>query len=1079
MKDAFRVLCLSIFLAPFVFSFSQKQEFRFKSLTVEDGLSQSNVVCVLQDSEGFIWFGTQDGLNRFDGYDFKTFRNNNDDKHSLSGNRVAAMVEDSTGIIWIGTYFNGINAYNKETHKFKKYLNEPGPGDEEWVGQVRDMKMDSDHNLWVFFGGGIGRYNRETDKFEYQSFEEFFNGKCNKLTYNLIDYSSTEWLFASACDNLLMVNKNDSTVQEMQIEPEGELADYEKFIERDSKNNIWIGTIGKGLFQYNHNLELEKNYNNPGNATAEMGAFVRTFLELDNGNYWIGMDADGIYTLDENREVIQNLRHNEMAENSLGGNTVYDLYEDRTGIIWAAHFGSGVSYYDPNAMKFKAYFHRPNDPESLSPNPILSVFEDSSGRIWVGTDGGGLNLFNKEEGTFDHFTQEKDGLTTNVITAIDEDPDGNLLLGTWGGGFMIFNPETGHVEDFLDDGYSINGTALDPHVWTFSRDKNGLIWLGILGSSNANYYDPETGEISSYSNLTGNENILENQIMTSMTDSQGNVWFGTEGGGVYQFLADEQKMRSFLHDPEDPNSLVNDVVYTLFEDSEGNIWMGTNNEGISIYDPVKETFSTLNKEDGLPSNSIMGILEDDDNNFWISTTNGLCLYEKDNDTFLNYSTKDGLQGNEFKYNASLKSSNGTFYFGGLKGLNVFRPEEIEKNQVKPPVYFTDFKLFNESVEVGEKDSLLKKPVSQTDTIVLNHKQNVFEISYVGLNYTATEDNKYKYKMIGFDDAYTLTKERTVSYMNLSPGEYTFHVMASNNDGLWNEEGARLFFIIKPPWWGTWWFRGFVLILIGSGIFVFFQYRTRQMRRDQKELKEKVAQATGDIEERNAKLSEAQNKLTGIMDEVKNELGKASEELLEATSSQASSIEEISATIDQMAADIYKNAQETAKMLESGKSVEKETETSEEIVTKTVNAIQDISEGINFISEFARKTNLLSLNASIEAARAGVYGKSFAVVASEVKNLADQSQEVAVDIRKLSQTGLNLSTEAKQKIEYLHDYVKNIVPLISQINSFSQQQSKQANDINSSIQEISNNVSKTTALAEKLDKAINSLSLDKE
>jgi ligand-binding sensor domain-containing protein len=1060
-------------------SFGQKKEYRFKRLIVDDGLSQSNVECIIQDSDGFIWFGTQDGLNKFDGYDFTIYRNDKNDEHSLSGNRVAAVVEDSAGIIWVGTYFNGISAFDKKTQRFKQYLNDPKSDDARWASQIRGMQLDSDHNLWVFFGGGIGKYNRVKDEFEYHTFGDFFDGKCGELTYSVINYSSDEWLFSSVCEPLLLVNENDSTVRQIPLEPEGAMREIEKFMVRDSKSDIWIGTVGEGLFQYNYNFELEKNYNNPEDPSFKMGAFVRSFLELQNGNYWIGMDADGIYILNEDQSEIQHLQHNEMMDQSLGGNTVYDLYEDNTGIVWAAHFGSGVSYYDPNAMKFSGYYHNPNDPQSLSPNPVLAVFEDSKGRIWVGTDGGGLNLFDKEQGTFQHFTKEKDGLTTNVITAIDEDPNGSLLLGTWGGGFMSFSPETGRVRDFLNDGYVVDGLVLDNHVWCFEQDKNGLIWLGILGSSNAYYYDPQTGNISSYSALTGNENIIQNQIMTSMADSHGNIWFGTEGGGVYKFLVEEQEMVSFLNDPEDDNSLVDNVVYTLFEDSEGNIWMGTNNEGISIYNPVDKTFSVLNKEKGLPSNVIMGILEDDDHNFWISTTNGLCLYNRNEETFVHYTVKDGLQGNEFKYNASLEDSDGTFYMGGLNGLNVFRPEAIEKNPVLPPVYFTDFRLFNKSVKIGAEDSPLERPVSQTDTIVLNHKQNVFEISYVGLNYTSTEDNDYKYKMIGFDEEYNLTKERTASYMNLSPGEYTFHVMASNNDGVWNEEGARLLFIIKPPWWGTWWFRIFMLLLIGAGVLAFFQYRTRQMRQDQKALQEKVAQATADVEERNAKLSEAQDKLTSIMDDVKNELGKASEELLEATSNQASSIEEISATIDHMAADINENAHETAKMQEGGESIEKETQASEEIVGKTVQSIQDITEGIGFISEFARTTNLLSLNASIEAARAGVHGKSFAVVASEVKKLADQSQGVVINIKKLSQTGLNFSTEAQEKIGFLRDYVKNVVSLISQINSFSQSQSQQANDINSSIQEISNYVSRTTALAEKLDKAINSLSIDKE
>jgi len=1074
----YRMMFFILFSLHFSYVLPQKENYHFQRLTIEDGLSQSNVQCVIQDSDGFLWFGTQDGLNRYDGYSFHVYRNESGNTNSIAGNRIESIVEDADGVLWIVTYFNGICSYHKETDSFIQYQLREDLENTSWFNNARGVFLDNDGKLWFSFVGGVGWYNKSNDTFEYYSSDEFFGDDCGDVISSMINYSKDELLLSTNnCSHLYIYNKISKTVRAVSVPLNQYFGGLEKFIYLDSNDNVWIGDLGGGLFQYDKNFELKNYYGKESKNILKIGSPVRDFKELSNGKFWVGMDADGVYVIDKDRKETQHLLSEQKLSNSLGGNTVYDIYEDRTGIIWLCHFNNGISYYDPKSIRFKTYANDPANSSSLSPNPVLAVYEDSKERVWIGTDGGGLNLYNKSNGTFKHFTVKTHGFTTDVITAINEDGLGNLLLGTWGGGFMVFNPETGYLRDFLNDGSYTDIGIVDNHVWSFERDKNGLIWLGLLGSPHANFFDPSTNKISNYETLTGKENIIQTQIMSSMKDSHGNIWFGTEGGGVYQYLVDEQKMVSFKSKSDGSEGLVSNVVLTLFEDSNQQIWMGSQNSGISVYNPREKTFKTINQQSGLPSNGIMGILEDDTHNIWISTTNGISKIDPLSGEFSNFSEKDGLQGREFKYNASFRDSEGFLYFGGLKGLNVFKPEDIYKNEVLPPIYFTDFKLFNKSVDFRAEDSPLNKHISSTQSVVLEHNQNIFEISYVGINYTATEENEYKYSMIGFDEDYILTRDRSVSYMNLSPGKYIFHVMVANNDGVWNTEGASLTITVRPPWWGTWWFRIPTLLLIALGIVSYFRWRTSKLRRSQRDLQQKVQEATYEVERRNRNLAEAQDKLENIMDEVKNELGRASKQLLESSSSEAASIEEMSASIDQMANDINEAAAGTMKMLNVTSGIEKDTEQVVRIVADTMNAITNINEGVGFISDFAKKTNLISLNASIEAARAGEYGRSFAVVASEVKKLADQSQEVASNIGVLSKEGLTLSIDANDKIEGLYQYVQNILSLISQVNESSQNQSEQANNINIAIQQLESYVTSTASLAEKLDSAIQSLSVD--
>jgi methyl-accepting chemotaxis protein/ligand-binding sensor domain-containing protein len=844
----------------------------------------------------------------------------------------------------------------------------------------------------------------------------------------------------------------------------------------DKDNDLWVNGLLFGLYCFGSDYKIKHFYSGPEFGKNALPKNIMKTIQDRNGKIWAGSNSEGLYIIDKTTNNITKLLHDGKRPKSLPENSIYDIYEDNAGIVWAGHYGKGISYYDQKILKFKAYIHNQEIPNSISEKSVISMFEDSKGRIWIGTGGGGLNLFDKKNQTFTHFTAETHGFSSNVITAINENSKGDLMLGTWNGGFMLFNPDNHYLKIINKDNSNLPGSS----VWAIEVDKNGRAWLGILGSNSTSYYDPIENKISNFEKLNNAKPVIEAQIMSMMKDSKGNIWCGTGGGGVYLNQIDEGKMTVFKNDPNNTNTIADNVCMTLFEDSKGSIWMGTSNRGISIYNPKTKTFNHINKSNGLPSDAIWGIQEDKSNTFWISTSYGISHFNPKDSTYTNFDEDDGLQSNEFKYNSTMMDKEGYIYMGGVAGLNVFKPEDIKKNQFIPPVYITDFRIYNKPIPIGINNSPLTKHISETKKLVLNYKQNVFSFTFVALNYTATNKNKYKYKMIGFDEEYVeATESRTANYMNLPPGEYTFHVKGSNNDGVWNEEGAKIDITITPPWWQTWWFYTLVASFVIAAFTTFFKIRTEQIKKSKRILEEKVENATAEIKIRNAKLANTQAKLTNIMDDVKNQLGNASKKLLEASNSQASTAEELSASMEEMASEIIENASSTKIMLHSAEIMEKEAVESVIIVSNTLNAINDISKSIGFISEFARMTNLLSLNAAIEAARAGVYGKSFAVVASEVKKLADQSSEVAVNIQNLSNKSLDLSKDANSKITKLKENIKDIVGAISQINISSQNQSIGANNINDAISQMSIYITNTSELAGKLDEAINSLTIEEE
>lgn len=1043
-------------------SFAQ-QKLYFQSITKDNGLASNRINCIYEDSNGFIWFGTQDGLNRFAGYGVATYRNIPEDTTSIGDNRIYTIIEEpNTGNLWIGTE-RGLNYFDRRKDRFTRYL-------QEKKDSVYSFCYDHKGILWI--GTSNGLYKYDTDK----TFDVFRHSKNNPNSISsdevhsvIEDKNNNLWLGTD--QGLDLYNRKNNAFKHHSKTP---LLKYILYIHCAENNDLWIGTYRNGLFH----MKSEEHNTEMGNYNRDNGYLlnnrVQSIIEDEKHNLYIADRDGGLIYMDLRNNATNNYVTNIYDEGSINSKALRSMAKTSSGIIWIGTYNSGVNFIDNNRKPFEHFKINYRD-DGLFNNNIRAMFQDMEGNIWIGTkEGGGLSKFDRENGTFTHYKHipgDTTSLNNDYVFSINEIDGRRLIVGTYKKGIDILDKQTGTFSHYPHNNNNPKSIS-DNRAYAIHKDEKGRFWIGTFGISGAsgflNQFYPDKGEFRHIKDIR--------QVRCFCNENENSSWIGTVDKGLYLYDPDKGILKH-LQKGENGSGLSGNNITSLRKDLSGNLWLGTDGGGINRIDQ-QGNITKITVKDGLPNNRIFGVLVDDNNNVWVSTAGGLSQINTSTNDIRSFDISDGLQGNEFESYVSLKTKNGEMLFGGRNGFNIFHPDSIKDNKTVPPIIITGFKLNYKEVSIGVGDSPLKEHISQTQSLVLDYTQSVFTFDFVGINFTSPEKNQYAYMLEGFDNNWIeIGNKREATYTNIPAGEYIFKVKGANNDGVWNEKGASINITILPPFWATTWFRLLAFLLLIAIITIIIRLRTRQLDKSKKRLEKKVMDATMEIKSRNEKLRNAKSKLSNIMNQVKLQLGRTSEELLDANNSQASSIEEISSSVEQMALTIKENANDASKMLDSAKIVEKDTELSVEIVSETLNSIQNISDEVAYISEFARLTNLLSLNASIEAARAGVHGKSFAVVANQVKKLAENSQDVAINIDKISEGGLKLSKDANDKIVELKKHINNIVTLIEQINESIQSQSYEAENINNAIQQISTYVNSTSILAEKLDNAINSLTVD--
>jgi len=812
---------LVIFLYLPVLGFCQNYNYRFNQISVLEGLSNSNVQTTLQDHLGFIWIGTVNGLNRYDGYSCKVFKHRLNDSSSLPDNEIFSIFEDSNKDLWIGTAF-GMCMYERNTNSFINHT------EIKKLSRVLHFVEDKDKTLYTSASTTLYAKRKNDKKFR----PLFGFSEDDEILAMCIDSRGIFWMVTR--ENFIY--NYDPKLKRVTERKDIPVKDITGILE-DRDHNILFST-GTGFYCYS---TKEKKLV-PFLKKSKLNTLITNFEEDQEGRIWAGTVNNGFYIIDKARTNIYHYTHSTGDPESLSSNSVNDIYIDRNQNFWLGTYAGGENLL--TERNFDTYRSNLASENSLSNNNIASLCEDSQGNIWIGTDGGGLNKFNPKTKKFTRFRASSanvNTISTNVVTSILIDKKGTMWLGYWDGGFDSYNPVTNKFTHYkMSDKSGPGKDLLDPNVMYLFEDRQGNIWVQTLTS--LMLFDQKANRLIHYP--TGGH--ARDTYITDMLDARdGNLYLASWLG--LQILDRKTKKRiSFTHNDKDPQSICNDKLFTVTEDSKGRIWIGTS-EGLSLFDKKSKKFSNIYAKDGLPSDIIYGIYEDRKGNLWLSTNNGICSYNPETKKIKTYNISDGIQGNEFKINAHLKLKNGGLVFGGINGFTIFNPDRIKENRNPPPVVFTDFQIFNSSVSPSDPDSPLKTDISLTKEITLNYDQSVFTIEFSALNYISQQKNQYSYILENFEKNWNkASKNRRATYTNLDPGEYIFRVRASNNDGVWNMGGSSLKIIVTPPFWLTWWFRLLSFIAIISGIYFFYRYRTRQIRAQKAVLEKLVSERTEQV-----------------------------------------------------------------------------------------------------------------------------------------------------------------------------------------------------------------------------------------
>ena len=826
-----------------------RQQIRFERISLEQGLSQSTIFAIYQDRTGFLWFGTEDGLNKYDGYEFSVYRHDPDDLHSLSDNTILSIFEDTTGVLWIGTYGRGLNRFERNKNEFTRYVNDSSDANSLVNDSINAIIDDASGSLWIGTWGGLDKLDREKEIFiHYNHDPENPNSLSNDVISDLL-LSSNGTLWIGTLGGGL--NQYDPITDQFKNYRYGDSdkntisSDYITSISEDSAGILWIGTGDGGLNRFDPISEefFSLKSDDGGNRLSQN--IIRA-VEVDkSGNIWIGTEDYGVDILDPRTGKIQNFSNDQADATSLSQDQVTDLFVDQSGIVWIGTFGGGLNKFDPKSARFAHTRHIPNNQNSLSANIVMSISQDRHGNYWVGSYGGGLDYLDSKGERIIHYKndpEQQNSLSSNDVWYVYPDREGSIWIGTWGGGLDRLDPVREEFTHYVHDSADPESLSYD-YINVIYEDRIGMLWIGTNGGG-LERLDRNTGKFTHYLHDPQNpDSISNNQIWKITEDSNGRLWIGTGGGGISILDRESGKFSHFLHDPNDSTSLGDSDVFNIYEDSRGKIWIGTYGNGLDMLDPETGVFVHYRVKDGLPNNVIYGILEDDHGYLWLSTNLGISRFDPSTESFKNFNVSDGLQGNEFNVGAYLKNDRGEFFFGGINGLTSFHPEHIKDITYLPPVVLT-------SMKQGEEEIFPSNSQEALDDVNLSWSNNNLEFEFVALNYANPEKIQYAYKLDGFDKDWNyIGTSRIGRYTNLPSGTYTLRLKGTNSDGLWNEDGTSVLVKVVPPIWETWWFISIVVLVVITSVIGGYRLRIRSIEARSQELENQVIVRTEEIESR--------------------------------------------------------------------------------------------------------------------------------------------------------------------------------------------------------------------------------------
>lgn len=858
----------------------------FDRLSLSHGLSQSSVSCIAQDPQGFLWFGTQDGLNRYDGYQFYVFKHDLTDTQTISNNWINTILFDKTGVLWVGTQNGGLNRidadlqFNLRVTRFRSLTGKTVPDN------VMALYEDKNGMIWCGMRSG-GLVTIDPQSLKISQIPQTKSFQKNGLEYDLLPDHRIQAIFEDK-DGFLWLGSSNQGL--MRYDPSkkkykhylhdahssNSLSHNEvKVINQDHTGIIWIGTLGGGVTLFDPKTERFYPFSSKYHSVNDTKLLFIWSIHRDPQNrMWIGYLSEGLDCIpDVSGKDVINYRNDKSNPRSISDNYVMSVYTDRGGTFWVGTGGGGLNKYNPYNIKFKHYHNQLHTSNSLNNNFVWTISEDHQGLIWIGTKEG-LNRFDPGTESFEVYPQKnsKSSLNSAQIWSIMEDQDHHLWVGTGGNGLIRLGRDRGVLKEYQamqDDHLQTRGSRVslqkrpnDNFIWCLLEEDPGIIWTGTARGG-INVLDVKNELWSYYRHDPSDSSSLgADYVRVMYKDLRGQIWIGTKGGGLNRWIPHRKSFERWVHETNDTGSISHNDVLCIAEDLKGQLWIGTT-EGLNLYNQARNSFVRYTTAEGLPDANIYGVLPDASGFLWLSTNKGIIRLDISNSEKENgkipaerirlYDVSDGVQQLEFNSGAYLRSHDGNFYFGGINGFNCFKPGEIRNNPYIPPVVLSAFTHQNVHYRNPGKDFFRE--------IRLSHKDRFIAFEFSALDFAAPEKNHYMYQLQGFDKDWIFAgNRRFVNYTNLDPGDYIFRVKGSNSDGLWNKEYLQIPVMISPPFWKTGWFVFLSILLLTGLVFSIYYYQVRSVEKRNMILKQTIAERTSELTDYAKKLEQANEAL---------------------------------------------------------------------------------------------------------------------------------------------------------------------------------------------------------------------------
>ncbi len=811
------------------------QEAKFDHLTIEDGISNSRVLCILQDSKGLLWFGTEDGLNKYDGYKVTVYKYDPNNPKSLSNDKIYALYEDNAGRLWIGTQ-GGLNLFNRKDSSFQNWKHSRNSTESLTSNTIVSISGEPDKNnsiLWLGTIDGLNKFDYQKNKFSQFKINAGKSGtRFNNVVFTLFR-SKNNKLWIGTQTGLALFD----TLKEKYIDNIGQLKSIKKIINDMvisiyiDADEIWVGTFSNGLLKINTNNGSIKHFINDLSSPLNIiKNSISTIVKDKKDLLWIGT-LNGTYRYDKNNNTLINHKTDTADIHSINNNSIRTIYQDQTGIIW---FGThnGINKYDYKKNNFLHYRKKLGTPNSLRNNDVRSIFQDKTGNLIIGTKKG-LNILSQNNKKFSKYKKPLNSIKNSITYIYSRNNKyNNLWIGT-DSGLKIFNTKTYNISTHRHKPKEPTSIS-DNHIKTIFIDSLQRIWIGTFNGLNK--FNQKNNTFIHWKNDPNKLNSISHNDITSIIEVKNFLWIGTHKG-LNKFDYNKNTFIHYKSEPNNDNSLSNNIVYTLINQrtiKNDTIWIGTDYglSKMSINNNSDVNFKSYYKDNGLPNNKIYSILIDDQGFLWLSTNKGLSKFNPKTEVFKNYDRNDGLQSDQFS-KAAFKNKDGKMFFGGPNGFNAFYPHKIKINNYLSKIILTDFKKFYKSYKFD-------KSISELSEIHLSYKDYIFSFEFASLDFTSPQKNKFAYKMTGLNNDWIYIGARhDISFTNLSPGNYTLYIKASNNDEIWNEKGISIKIFIHPPFWSTWWFRILVLFLLIAIIIGIYKIKTARMIKRNIELQKEI------------------------------------------------------------------------------------------------------------------------------------------------------------------------------------------------------------------------------------------------